>query len=160
MTTTTRKKTTGGKPAKASRKATATKKPLRVRPELLPPSATYATFEGVEYVMIPFGDFGVWYESLEDKAVMEYAEDDAVWHKPGKQKALLKIRTKHLPKSSRKVAVDKSRYIAVPVSGVQEWLEDIEDLAVCQYAHENPEPGIPLEEVLREMGLKAGKAER
>ena len=55
----------------ASRKK-APKKPLRIRPELLPDSAKYGTFDGREYVMIPVEDFGEWYEDVEDGAVVEY----------------------------------------------------------------------------------------
>lgn len=60
---------------------TATKKrtgknPLRIREELLPESAKYATIDGVEYVMIPVTDFGEWYEDVEDGAVVQYARDN------------------------------------------------------------------------------------
>jgi hypothetical protein len=53
----------------------ATRKPLRIRPELLPGSARYVTLDDDEYVMIPVRDFGDWYEDIEDNAVAEYAKD-------------------------------------------------------------------------------------
>lgn len=52
------------------------RKPMRIRPELLPDSATYGTFDGREYVMIPVEDFGDWYEDVEDGAVVAYARDN------------------------------------------------------------------------------------
>lgn len=50
------------------------RKPLRIRPELLPESAKYATFDDREYVMIPVADFGDWYEDALDGAVIEHIE--------------------------------------------------------------------------------------
>ncbi len=44
------------------------RKPLRIRPELLPEGAVYGTFAGREYVMIPVEEFGDWYEEIEDNA--------------------------------------------------------------------------------------------
>lgn len=67
--TTVIKKTT-----KPSRKATAPKKPLRIRPELLPETATYGNFAGRDYVMIPIVDFGEWYEDTVDGAVADYID--------------------------------------------------------------------------------------
>jgi hypothetical protein len=58
-----------------SRKKTP-EKPLRIRPELLPDSATYGTFSGREYVMIPVEEFGEWYEDVEDGAVVRYTRDN------------------------------------------------------------------------------------
>ncbi|MCD8140498.1 MAG: hypothetical protein LUE17_12100 [Planctomycetaceae bacterium] len=60
MTTTAKKKT----------------KQLRIREELLPETAKYATFDGTEYVMIPVADFGDWYEDVEDGAIVRYAHDN------------------------------------------------------------------------------------
>lgn len=54
----------------------AAQKPLRIRPELLPDSAKYGTFDGLEYVMIPVADFGEWYEDVEDGAVVRYTRDN------------------------------------------------------------------------------------
>lgn len=68
MTTTAQKNkkpSPPGESVKSSRKphiAKAPKKPLRIRPELLPDTATYGTFAGKEYIMIPVEDFGEWYE--------------------------------------------------------------------------------------------------
>lgn len=59
MTTTAKKRVAG--------------KRLRIREELLPESAKYATIDDVEYVMIPVSDFGEWYEDVEDGAVVRYA---------------------------------------------------------------------------------------
>lgn len=59
----------------ATKKRTA-KKPLRIRDELLPESAKYATIDDVEYVMIPVADFGEWYEDVEDGAVVQYAREN------------------------------------------------------------------------------------
>ncbi len=52
------------------------RKPLRIRPELLPDSAKYATIDSEEYVMIPVRDFGEWYEDVVDGAVAQYAFDN------------------------------------------------------------------------------------
>lgn len=60
----------------AATRKKAPRKPLRIRPELLPNSAKYGTFDGREYVMIPVEDFGEWYEDIEDGAVVEYARDN------------------------------------------------------------------------------------
>ncbi len=49
-------------------------KPLRIRPELLPDSVKYGTFDGREYVMIPVEDFGDWYEDALDGAVVDHVE--------------------------------------------------------------------------------------
>ncbi len=56
-------------------KRKAIRKALRIRPELLPASARYATIDDNEYVMIPVKDFGGWYEDIEDNAVAEYVRD-------------------------------------------------------------------------------------
>lgn len=61
--------------ATAPRKRTV-RKPLRIRPELLPDSAKYATIDDEEYVMIPVRDFGEWYEDIEDGAIAQYAHDN------------------------------------------------------------------------------------
>lgn len=50
------------------------RKPLRIRPELLPDSAKYGTFDGREYVMIPVEEFGDWYEDALDGAVVDHIE--------------------------------------------------------------------------------------
>lgn len=69
MTTTTKKKT-GKKPSADKQKhihktkKTTPKKNLRIRPELLPETATYGTFADKEYVMIPVEDFGEWFEDI------------------------------------------------------------------------------------------------
>ncbi len=60
----------------ATAKKRSAKKPLRIREELLPESAKYATIDGIEYVMIPVADFGEWYEDVEDGAVVQYARDN------------------------------------------------------------------------------------
>ncbi len=52
----------------------ATRKPLRIRPELLPDSAKYGTFDGREYIMIPVEDFGHWYEDALDGAVIDHID--------------------------------------------------------------------------------------
>lgn len=52
------------------------KKALRIRDELLPGSAKYATIDDVEYVMIPVADFGDWYEDVEDGAVVRHSLDN------------------------------------------------------------------------------------
>lgn len=52
------------------------KKPHRIREELLPESAKYATIDNIEYVMIPVADFGEWYEDVEGGAVVQYARDN------------------------------------------------------------------------------------
>ena len=52
------------------------RKPLRIRQELLPDSAKYGTFDGLEYVMIPVEDFGGWYEDIEDRLALEEARSD------------------------------------------------------------------------------------
>ncbi len=54
----------------------ASRKPLRIRPELLPDSAKYATIDGEEYIMIPVRDFGEWYEDVEDGAVVQHVRDN------------------------------------------------------------------------------------
>ncbi len=43
------------------------RKPLRIRPELLPASAKYCTFDEREYIMLPVEDFGDWLEDIEDR---------------------------------------------------------------------------------------------
>ncbi len=79
MTVSTTKKRTTRTPKPKSRSAAkttsqphGTKKPLRVKPEFLPDSATYGTFAGREYVMIPVEDFGEWYEDALDGAVVDH----------------------------------------------------------------------------------------
>lgn len=66
MTTTIKK--TGKSPVPKKKtgasKTSMPKKPLRVRPELLPDTATYGTFAGKEYLMIPVEDFGEWFEDI------------------------------------------------------------------------------------------------
>ncbi len=57
-------------------KKRSTKKPLRIREELLPESAVYGTFADREYIMIPVEDFGEWYEDIEDGAVVQYTQDN------------------------------------------------------------------------------------
>ncbi len=52
----------------------ASRKPLRIRPELLPDSAKYGAFDGREYVMIPVEDFGDWYEDALDSAVIDHID--------------------------------------------------------------------------------------
>lgn len=69
MTTTLKKNT-----AKSSKPKP--KKPLRIREELLPDSATYGTFAGREYVMIPVEDFGDWYEDLADNIAADCAMEE------------------------------------------------------------------------------------
>jgi hypothetical protein len=54
----------------------ASRKPLRIRQELLPDSAKYGTFDGREYLMIPVEDFGGWYEDIEDRLALEEARND------------------------------------------------------------------------------------
>lgn len=76
MTTTTKKKsgnqsTVDRQKHIPQRKASVPKKPLRIRPELLPDSATYGTFADKEYVMIPVEDFGEWYEDIALGAIAE-----------------------------------------------------------------------------------------
>lgn len=61
--------------ATAEKKKTS-RKPLRIRQELLPDSAKYGTFDGREYVMIPVEDFGGWYEDMEDRLALEEARDN------------------------------------------------------------------------------------
>ncbi len=51
------------------------RKPLRIRPELLPKSAIYGTFAEQEYVMIPVEDFGDWYEEIVDNAAAKTVRD-------------------------------------------------------------------------------------
>lgn len=55
----------------ATKKRPATKKPLRIRPELLPESAKYGSFDGREYIMIPVEEFGDWYEDIQDGAIIQ-----------------------------------------------------------------------------------------
>ncbi len=63
-------------PTAAAPKKKSPRKPLRIRPELLPDSAKYGTFDEREYVMIPVEDFGGWLEDIEDMlAVEEYRND-------------------------------------------------------------------------------------
>ncbi len=52
----------------------AVRKSLRIRPELLPDSVKYGTFDGREYVMIPVEDFGEWYEDALDGAVIDHID--------------------------------------------------------------------------------------
>lgn len=54
----------------------ATKKPLRIRPEILPESVKYITIDDIEYVAMPVKDFGDWYEDVEDGAVVRYAHEN------------------------------------------------------------------------------------
>ncbi|MCD8350073.1 MAG: hypothetical protein LUC93_05605 [Planctomycetaceae bacterium] len=86
MTTTANKKRAAkqaapkSKPAaKAAKTAKSGKaaKPLRIREELLPDSATYITVADRRYVAIPVEDFGDWYEDALDLAVAEDREQDA-----------------------------------------------------------------------------------
>ncbi len=49
----------------------ASRKSLRIRPELLPESAMYGTFADREYIMIPVADFGDWYEDIEANIIAE-----------------------------------------------------------------------------------------
>ena len=43
----------------------------RIRPELLPDSAKYATIDEREYIMIPVSDFGEWYNDVLDGAIAD-----------------------------------------------------------------------------------------
>lgn len=52
-------------------------KPLRIRPELLPGTATYGTFSGKEYLMIPVEEFGDWYEDITLGAIAQDRLDNA-----------------------------------------------------------------------------------
>lgn len=54
----------------------ASRKPLRIRPELLPDSAKYGTFDGREYIMVPVEDFGDWLEDIEDRLAVEEAREN------------------------------------------------------------------------------------
>ncbi len=51
--------------------ATIKRKKLRIREELLPDSAVYATIAEKEYVMIPVEEFGDWYEDIEDRILVK-----------------------------------------------------------------------------------------
>ncbi len=51
----------------ADEKESPPQKPLRIRPELLPASAKYGTFDGREYIMVPVENFGDWLEDIEDR---------------------------------------------------------------------------------------------
>lgn len=71
-----KKKTPAKKPKTPIRsKPTGSTKPLRIRSELLPESATYGRFADREYVMIPVEDFADWYEDTVDAAVTDYIEE-------------------------------------------------------------------------------------
>lgn len=158
MTITTRQKATSKKVVKSPRKNPAKARTLRVRPEPLPTTATYGTFDSLEYVMIPVSDFDSWYEAIGDRVVWDYATDaDEAKQDPDMIAKLLKTRKKYLPDSSKKITIDKEEYIAAPVVDIQEWLEDIENIAVCRYVDENPEPCVPFEEVVQKLGIALPK---
>lgn len=79
MTTLEKKKKSANPSAKAAKRVSSTKKApprksLRIREELLPQSAAYATLAGREYVMIPVDEFGDWYEDALDAAVGDYIQ--------------------------------------------------------------------------------------
>lgn len=149
MTTAVKKQRARPSSPKPEKKAKA-KSPLRIRPELLPESAMYITIFDVDHIAIPMTDFRDWYEGIESEAVREYAENDA---------ATIRAAKKRTPDTARRIAVDKIKYIAVPVVDFAEWYEDIWDIAVCRYADENPEPAIPIEEVFcGSIGKANGKA--
>lgn len=75
------------------------RKPLRIRPELLPDSAKYATIDDEEYVMIPVRDFGEWYEDVEDGVLAQHALDNPEPLIPAEQvKAAMAMRNRRLAK--------------------------------------------------------------
>ncbi len=110
---------------------------LRVRSELIPESSKYMTFDDVDYLMIPVGEFNAWYETFEDTSIAKYGSDDT------SEKPVLKTRKKQIPESGMMVFADRTWFLAVPVKDVQEWFEDIDDYAVIRYIHENPQPVLP-----------------
>jgi hypothetical protein len=74
------------------------RKPLRIRPELLPDSAKYATFDDEEYVMIPVRDFGDWFEDIEDMLSIEDARNNPA---PGISLEEL-VKKAHRPRKGKK----------------------------------------------------------
>ncbi len=61
---TTKKKPSPKKSGILNRSGAKRHDPRRIRPEVLPETATYGTFAGKEYVMIPVEDFGEWYDDV------------------------------------------------------------------------------------------------
>lgn len=75
------------------------RKLLRIRPELLPDSAKYATIDDEEYVMIPVRDFGEWYEDVEDGVLAQHALDNPEPLIPAEQvRAAMSMRNRRLAK--------------------------------------------------------------
>ena len=58
-----------------------------------------------------------------------------------------------LPESTSAIEIEGKRYLVTPEADMTEWLEDMEDILDSRAAMNEPGESIPLEQVVKELGI-------
>lgn len=81
---------------------------------------------------------------------------------PGKKmpQKPLRIRPELLPDSAKYCTLDEREYVMIPVEDFGGWLEDIEDTLSLEEYRNDPDPGISLDELLKEEEQRARRVKK